>query len=69
MVQRRGRAGFLLESMEAIGVGRKRRRQHFDGDVATEPCVARLVDLAHAAGAEGSDDSDAAEVRTWSETQ
>ena len=56
MVQRRGRAGFLLEAVEAIDVGRERRGQHLDRDVASEPRIARAIDLAHAARAEGGHD-------------
>ena len=42
MVQRRGRACFLLEAAQPIGIGRERRRQHLDRDVTPEPrCRAR----------------------------
>ena len=67
MVQRRGGAGFLLESTEAIDVGRERRGQDFDRDVTSEPRIARTVDLAHAAGAEGGDDFVGAEPAAGSE--
>ena len=56
MIQRRGGARLLLESMEAIGIGRDGRGQDLDGHVTPEPCVARAVHLAHAAGAEGRHD-------------
>ena len=56
MVQRRGRAGLLLESMEAIGVGRERDRQDLDRHVTTQPRIARAVDVAHAARANERDD-------------
>jgi hypothetical protein len=52
MVQRGGGARFLLESLEAIHISRKCDRQHFDRDVASQPRVARSVDLAHAAAAD-----------------
>ena len=42
-----------LEAGEALGVARERRGQRLDRDVAPEPRVARAVDLAHAARAEG----------------
>ena len=50
MVQRRDRAGFLLESMEAIDVGRVCAGQYLDRNVAPEPRIASAIDLAHAAG-------------------
>ena len=56
VVQRRGRAGFLLESMEAIGVGRECAGQDLDRHVTPEPRIARTVDLAHAACAKCGDD-------------
>ena len=56
MVQRRGGAGFLLESMEAVGVGGERDGQDLDRHVTTQPRIARAIDLAHAAGADDRDD-------------
>ena len=64
MVQRGGGACFLFESAEAIDVSRKCDRQHFDRDVASQPRVARPVDLAHAAGADGREDFVGAEPVT-----
>ena len=58
VVQRRGRAGFLLESMEAIDVGRECAGQDLDRNVAPEPRIARAIDLAHAAGTECGHDRD-----------
>ena len=52
MVQRRGRAGFLLESMEAIDVGRECAGQYLDRNVTPEPRIACTVHLAHTACAE-----------------
>ena len=49
VIERADRARLLLEAAEAIAVGRERRRQHLDGDVPAEACVARAVDFAHAA--------------------
>ena len=40
-----------LEARAELRVGRELRRQHLDRDHAIEPRVARLVDLAHPAGA------------------
>ena len=52
MVQRRRGARFKRKAGESIRIGRGADRQDFDGDVAFEPGVAGLVDLAHAARAE-----------------
>jgi len=52
VIELRDRAGFTVESLMELRIGRKRRRQDFDGDDAIEPRVARFVDLAHAAGTE-----------------
>jgi len=41
---------------EALGIGGELARQHFDGDVAPEPRVARTVDLAHRAGPDQCED-------------
>ena len=56
MVQRGGGARFLLEALQALGVGRERRGQDLDGDVAPEPRIARAIDLAHPARADGGED-------------
>ena len=55
VAQRADRARLLLEAAQAVGV-RGERRQDLEGDLATEPRVARAVDLAHAARAEGAED-------------
>src|SRR4029453_844677 len=52
VVQRRRRAGFLLESMQAIDVGRKCGGEYFDRNITSESRIARPVDLTHAADAE-----------------
>jgi hypothetical protein len=57
MIQRGDRAGFALEAGEAIGITGRIGRENFKGDVALEFCVGGAIDLAHAAGAEGADDS------------
>ena len=56
MVQCRGRAGFLLEAVEALRVGRKRRGEHLDGDVPAEAWITRPIDLAHPPRTHGSKD-------------
>ncbi len=56
VVQLPGRLGLQLEAPQPVGVGRERRRQDFDRDLALQAGVARPVDLAHSAGAERRDD-------------
>jgi hypothetical protein len=56
VIQRRRGSRFLLEALQAIGIGRERRREHLDGDVGSQPRIARAIHLAHAAGADGADD-------------
>lgn len=56
MVQRRNRARFLLETTQAIRIGAELGGQDLDGDIASEPWIAGLVDLAHTACPKGRDD-------------
>ncbi len=56
MVQRGDRPRFTLKPLaRELGAG-EARRQHLDGDLAVEAAVARAIDLAHTAGADGGDD-------------
>ena len=55
VVQARNRASFLLEPLAKLGTLREMRRKHLDGDAAIEAGVFGLVDLPHAAGANGLD--------------
>ena len=64
MVQRRNRAGLLLEATDAVGVRGQILWQHLDGDVAIKACVARAIHLAHPAAAEERDDFVRAEAHT-----
>jgi hypothetical protein len=57
MVERRGRARFLLEPAQPVLIVGKRRRQNLDGDFAIEPAVTGAVDLADPARAERLKDS------------
>ncbi len=50
------------EAGAALGIGGEVGRQDLDRHVATELAVARAIDLAHAAGAERSDDRVGAEL-------
>ena len=52
VVQRRRGAGFLLESMQAIDVGRKCRGKDFDRNMTSESRIAGPIHLTHPAGAE-----------------
>ena len=52
MLERGGELGFLDEPAAPLGIGDELGRQDFQRDEAVQPLVARLVDLAHAAGAE-----------------
>ena len=54
MVERRERLRFALEAREPLRIGGERGRQDLDRDVAIELGIARAIDLAHAAGADGA---------------
>jgi hypothetical protein len=56
MVQRGERPGFALEAGDAFVALRHGGREHLDGDVAVESCVARAVHLAHSALTEQAGD-------------
>jgi hypothetical protein len=66
-VQRRGRVSFLLESAEAIGIGRERRGQHLDRDVAPKARIAGAIHLAHAARADLAGNLIHPETSAWCE--
>ena len=55
---------FALEAGAAVRVGADLGREDLDGDGAVEAGVAGLVDLAHAAGADGGEDLVRAEAGT-----
>ncbi len=69
MIQRGGRARFLIESREATRVAGEGRRQYLDRDVTNEPSVPRPIDFAHAARAEGREDFVGTEAGAGSEGQ
>ena len=52
VIERGEHARFALEAGEPIGMRRELARQDLDRDVASEPRIARAVDLAHAARAD-----------------
>ena len=53
MRELRDGARFAVEAFAELRIDGKRRRQDFDGDGAIQTRVARLVDLAHPASADG----------------
>ncbi len=63
MVELRDRAGFAVEPLAELRISGEGFGQDLDGDDAIEARVAGLVDLAHAAGAEGGEDLVRAEAR------
>src|SRR5262245_56119123 len=64
MIQRGERLRFTLEASNALTVLCEGFWQHFDCNVASEICVGSAVDLAHATGADGTDDFVWAEAET-----
>ena len=62
MIQLTGRARFGGEPADAIRIGSESLVEHFHRDVASEPCVAAAIDLAHPAGAEQRNDVIGAEL-------
>ena len=56
VVQRGDGAGLALEPLLQVRIGRDMLGQHLDGDGAVQAGVGGLVDLTHAAGAEGGVD-------------
>ena len=46
----------MLEAPPVLRVGRDRWLKHLEGNVATEPAIARAVHFAHTAGADERDD-------------
>ena len=64
MVQRCDRSGFVVEARAPLGVGGEEIREDFQCNVAAEPTVARAIDLAHAAGANGREHFVLADART-----
>ena len=69
MVQRRGRLGFLQESLLDRLVAGQVRRQELDGDLALQPRVLGRVDVPHAICAELGADRVRAEDGTWREEE
>jgi hypothetical protein len=68
MIERREDLRFALKPREAIRIVRQRGREDFDGDVATELCIARTIHLAHAASPDGGKDLVRSEAGTGSKS-
>src|SRR5687768_13756206 len=62
MCQLRDRAGFPVEPLAKLSIGRDSLREHFDRNDAIEARIASFVNLTHAASAQRADDF------IWSET-
>ena len=56
MIQRREDLRFALEPGDAVRIVGEHLREDLDRDFAPQLCVARAINLSHAAAAEGSDD-------------
>src|SRR4051812_3030281 len=62
VVERAGRARLALKGAHLSGAVRRSRKEHLDGDIASEPIVARPPHLTHAARTETAVDRVAADV-------
>ena len=69
MIKLRNRAGFAVEALTELRIGSERAGENLDRDRAIEPCVARLVDLAHPSRAERGEDFVRAKARAGLEGQ
>ena len=67
VVERRERPGFAFEARETIRIAGEGVGQNLDGDVAAEPRIARAIDFAHPAGAQGGLDVIRAEAGAGAE--
>ena len=63
--QRRDGADFGLEPAPHLGIGGDVVRHDLERDVASEPRIARAIDVPHPAGAERRDDFVLCEMGSW----
>ena len=63
IVQGRQRSRFSFEASQSIGIAGKRRRQHLDRDVASQPGIACAIDVANSPGSKDRDELVVAETR------
>ena len=64
VIQRACGACFLLEPFQSLRVARKRCRQYFHCDIASQPCIARAIHLAHPTRANGLENFVRAKLET-----
>jgi len=64
VVERGNSAGLAFEALAEVRPFSGVWRKHFDGNGAVQPCIARLVDFAHAARAYRREDLVRAESRS-----
>ena len=69
VVKRGEDLSFATETRQPIGIVRDAREQHFNRDIAVQLGIACAIHLAHAAGADRSDDLIWAEPRVGRESQ
>jgi len=55
VIERRDRARLAVEALAQLRICGEGLGQHLDGDRPIEPRIARPIDLAHPAGADGAD--------------
>ena len=67
MVERAGRAGFLLEATKTVRIVGMRGRQDLDRNLPAQARILGAIHLAHCAGANCRDDLIGAEPRAWIE--
>ena len=67
MIQSGDRARFFFEAAQPIGLRGELRRQNLDRDIATQPAVARTIDLTHPSRADRGDHFIGTEARAGRE--
>ena len=67
MIERRKRPRLALETREPFRIPRKQIGKHFDRYLATQLRVARAIDLAHPARADGGHDFVGPDPATWAQ--
>lgn len=56
MIQRGDCLRLLFETPKPLNVGGKRGGQHLERDFASQPCITRSIDLAHASRSDERED-------------
>ena len=65
MIQCGSGLGFLLEAAKTLGIARPVFGKYLDGDVALQGGVAGAIDLAHPAGAKGTENFITIQPHAW----